>query len=210
MKPQRSGGSLPKLVAAPESVKLPKFGGSSPDIRGVGVAKTLRRGGSAESLVLAAGRKGTEAPVPPFTGLAAKRRERSLDGKTPKPLKVPALELVPPGMDEKEAGERFGVKLPKFGGVSVKEKRGGEQGDPGRNVNGEAQAKLWRWVPKVGFAPPEPTKARPKVGSPPKPRFPDVEICAEVPVSPKLHLGGPGTPKFQLPKVVLSPQPCEW
>ncbi|XP_065511294.1 periaxin [Caloenas nicobarica] len=259
-RPPRSGGSLPKFLAGPESgagVKLPKFGGSSPDIRGGGSGtKTLRRGGSAESLVLAAvGRKVTEGPgatwlkakakgaqalTPQFTaGFAAKRRDRPLDGKMPKPLKVPALELAPPGMDEsgeKEAGQRFGVKLPKFGAglagsVKVKEKGGAEPGgDPVGCVNGEAQGKIWRWVPKVGFTPPEAPKARPKAGSPPvspktrpkvgvapqgsppKPRFPDVELCPDATVTtavtPKFHFGG--TPKFQLPKLVLSPQPCEW
>ncbi|XP_075346193.1 periaxin isoform X1 [Mycteria americana] len=151
--------SLPKLPAGPElggGVKLPKFGGSSPDIRIRADPKMMRRGGSTESLSFGmAGRKMLESPstirlklktrgatgdgevqplTPRFTvptvgfTMPVKQREDPVSQKIPKPtsmpaLKVPVLELAPPGMDGMEEttrkdmapGRQSRVKLPKFG-----------------------------------------------------------------------------------------------
>ncbi|KAM6032844.1 periaxin [Theristicus caerulescens] len=282
--------SLPKLPAGPElggGVKLPKFGGSSPDIRSGGDPKMMRRGGSAESLsVGTAGRKMPESPsairlklkprgatgdggaqplAPQFTVPAVgftvpvKQAEDPVSQKIPKPtgvlaLKVPVLELAPPGMDGMEEttrkdmapGRRSRVKLPKFSTgfagsgsegegrmsgvkkavlVLVKPKEKGEDNrvvDPHPHVNEEAEGKTRRrlWVPRVGFSsggsPPEPPITQPKGG---KMRLPNVELSPGDPsqwpvmteVTPRFNLGafgGLGTPKFQLPKLVLSPQPC--
>ncbi|XP_075594689.1 periaxin [Balearica regulorum gibbericeps] len=286
--------SLPKLPAGPElggGVKLPKFGGSSPDIRIGGDPKMMRRGGSAESLSIGtAGRKMPESPgtiwlklktkgamgdegaqalTPRFTVPAVgftvpvKEPEDPRSGKIPKPtgvsaLKVPVLELAPPGMDGMEETTRKDtalarqsrVKLPKFGTglagsglegegrmrmgsvkkavlVLVKPKEKGEDNrvvDPHPHINGEAEGKARRrrWVPRVGFSPggspPEPPTTQPKGG---KMRLPNVELSPGNPefnqrpvmmeVTPRFNLGGfggEGTPKFQLPKLALSPQPC--
>ncbi|XP_069631591.1 periaxin-like [Haliaeetus albicilla] len=150
--------SLPKLPAGPElggGVKLPKFGGSSPDIHIRGDPKMMRRGGSAESLSIGmAGRKMPESPstiwlklktrgamadgeVQPLTPrfsvpavgftMPVKQPEDPVSQKILKPtsvpvLKVPVLELAPPGMDGMEEttrkdgapGRQSRVKLPKF------------------------------------------------------------------------------------------------
>ncbi|XP_009471937.1 PREDICTED: periaxin [Nipponia nippon] len=284
--------SLPKLPAGPElgrGVKLPKFGGSSPDIRIGGDPKMMRRGGSAESLSIGtAGRKMPESPstirlklktrgamgdggaqplTPQFTipavgfTVPVKQAEDPVTQKIPKPtgvlaLKVPVLELAPPGMDGMEEttrkdmapGRRSRVKLPKFGTgsagsrlegegrmsgvkkavlVLVKPKEKGEDNrvvDPHPHVSEEVEGKTRRrlWVPRVGFSPggspPEPPITQPKGG---KMRLPNVELSPGNPefnqwpvmteVSPRFNLGafgGLGTPKFQLPKLALSPQPC--
>ncbi|XP_040434190.1 periaxin [Falco naumanni] len=151
--------SLPKLPTGSElgrGLKLPKFGGSSPDIRTGGDSKIMRRGGSAESLSIGtAGRKMLESPgtiwlklktkggmgdggvqpvTPRFTiptvgfTVPVKQPEHPASQKIPKPtsmpaLKVPVLELAPPGMEEVEEtarkdmtpGRWSRVKLPKFG-----------------------------------------------------------------------------------------------
>ncbi|XP_042661235.1 periaxin [Tyto alba] len=150
--------SLPKLPSGPELggwVKLPKFGGSSPDIRIGGVPKMMRRGGSAESLSIGmGGRKMLESPSmmqlklktrgtmddgggQPLTSrftipavgftMPVKQPEGPVSWKIPKPsgvpaLKVPVLELAPPGVDGMEEttrkdtapGHWSRVKLPKF------------------------------------------------------------------------------------------------
>ena len=286
--------SLPKLPAGWElggGVKLPKFGGSSPDIRMGGGPNMIRRGGSAESLSIGtAGRKMPESPgtiwlklktrgamgdgraqplTPRFTvpavgfTMPVKQPEDPASRKIPKPtsmpvLKVPVLELAPPGMDGVEEttrkdtapGRQSRVKLPKFGAgfarsglegegrmrmgsmkkavlVLVKPKEKGEDNrvvDPHPHINGEAEGKARRrrWVPRVGFSPggslPEPPITQPKAG---KMRLPNVELSPGDPefnprpamteVTPRFNLGGvrgEGTPKFQLPKLALSPQPC--
>ena len=283
--------SLPKLPVRPElggGVKLPKFGGSSPDIRTGGDTKMIRRGGSAESLNIGvAGRKmhepsviqlklktrglmddgGPQPLTPWFTvpavgfAIPVKQPEAPVSQKMPKPtgmpaLKVPVLELAPPGMDGMEEttrkdtapGRRSRVKLPKFGAgfsrsglegegrmrmggvketVLVKPKEKGENNqvvDTLPHVNGEAEGKARRrrWVPRVGFSPegspPEPPITQPKEG---KMRLPGVELSRRDPelnqlsamteVTSRFTLGGfrgEGTPKFQLPKLTLSPQPC--
>ncbi|XP_049652130.1 periaxin [Accipiter gentilis] len=284
--------SLPKLPAGPELggvVKLPKFGGSSPDIRIGGDPKMMRRGGSAESLSIGtAGRKMPESPgtfllklktrgatgdggVQPLTPrfsvpavgftMPVKQPEEPVSRKIPKPtsvpaLKVPMLELAPPGMDGMEEttrkdgapGRQSRVKLPKFSAgfagsglegegrtrmgsmkkavlVLVKPKEKGEDNrvvDPHPHVNGEAEGKARRrrWMPRVGFSPggspPEPPITQPKVG---KMRLPNMERSPGDPefnrmmteVTPRFNLGGfrgEGTPKFHLPKVALTPQPC--
>lgn len=284
--------SLPKLPAGPElgrGVKLPKFGGSSPDLRVGWDPKVMRRGGSAESLSAgAAGRKRLESPsmiqwklktggaggeegaqapwfaVPAVGFTVPVKQAEPGSQKIPKAtsvpaLKVPALELAPPGMDGLEETGRKAtaqgrlprVKLPKFGAgfagsrlesegrmmrlggvkkavlVLVKPKEKGEDNqvvDPHAHVNEEEEAKAprWRWVPRVGFspggAPPEPSLTQPKAG---KMQLPTVELATGAPefnkrpvmmeVSPPFNLGGfggSGTPKFQLPKLVLSPQLC--
>ncbi|PKU28526.1 hypothetical protein llap_21168 [Limosa lapponica baueri] len=112
--------------------------------------------------------------------------------------------------------------------VLVKPKEKGEDSrvvDPHPHVNGEAEGKARRrrWVPRVGFSPggspPEPPRPpQPKGG---RMQFPDVELCpgnpqfhqqpAATEITPCFNLGGfggEGTPKFQLPKLELSPQPC--
>ncbi|KAM9589185.1 periaxin isoform 2-T2 [Morphnus guianensis] len=286
--------SLPKLPAGPELggvVKLPKFGGSSPDIRTGGDPKMMRRGGSAESLSIGtAGRKMPESPgtillklktrgamadggVQPSTPrfsvpavgftMPVKQPEEPVSRKIPKPtsvpaLKVPMLELAPPGMDGMEEttrkdgapGRQSRVKLPKFSAgfagsglegegrmrmgsvkkavlVLVKPKEKGEDNrvvDPHPHVNGEAEGKARRrrWMPRVGFSPggspPEPPITQPKVGkmrlpnmerSPGDPEFSQRPVMTEV--TPRFNLGGfrgEGTPKFQLPKLALTPQPC--
>ncbi|XP_053824500.1 periaxin [Vidua chalybeata] len=144
---------------------LPKFGGSSPDLRPGGVPKAPpKRGGSAESLILgwtAPERAGTlrsrpksrGASAPPWppripipaVGFAlpgpepAPAPERPEARRAPEPpaLKVPVLELAPPGLDgtSEPPGRRFGVKLPKFGagssgsaaGASGRMRRGGSK-----------------------------------------------------------------------------------
>lgn len=283
--------SLPKLPTVPElggGVKLPKFGGSSPDIRVGGDPKMMRRGGSAESLSIGtAGRKMPESPgtfwlklktrgamgdggaqalTPRFTvpdmGFTMPVKQ-PVSRKIPKPtgmsaLKVPVLELAPPGVDGMEEttrkdtapGHQARVKLPKFGAgfagsglegegrmrmggvkkavlVLVKPKEKGEDNqvvDPQPHVNGEAEGKVRRrrWVPRVGFSPggspPEPPLTQLKGG---KIRLPNIELSPGDPefnqqpvmteVTPRFNLGGlrgSGTPKFQLPKLALSPQPC--
>ncbi|XP_059728553.1 nascent polypeptide-associated complex subunit alpha, muscle-specific form-like [Haemorhous mexicanus] len=233
---------------------LPKFGGSSPDLRPGGVPKAPpKRGGSAESLIL-----GWTAPEPPGT-LRSRPKSRgasappwppripipavgfALPGAEPGPaperpearrapeppvLKVPVLELAPPGLDgtSEPPGRRFGVKLPKFGagssrsgaGSSGRMRRGGskpvpEEGGAPRDGNPRRR----RWVPRVGFTPGGASPEPPKLG---RMRFPDVELCPGDPqipgiggISSRCDPGGlraEGTPKFQLPQLVLSPQIC--
>uniref|UniRef100_A0A8B9Z840 Protein kinase domain-containing protein n=1 Tax=Buteo japonicus TaxID=224669 RepID=A0A8B9Z840_9AVES len=110
--------------------------------------------------------------------------------------------------------------------VLVKPKEKGEDNrvvDPHPHVNGEAEGKARRrrWMPRVGFSPggspPEPPITQPKVG---KMRLPNMERSPGDPefnrvmteVTPRFNLGGfrgEGTPKFQLPKVALTPQALE-
>ncbi|XP_068280967.1 periaxin [Nyctibius grandis] len=285
--------SLPKLPAGPElggGMKLPKFGGSSPDIRIGGDPKMMKRGGSAESLSIGtAGRKTPESPgtirlklktrgatgdggaqplTPRFTvpdvgfTVPVKQPEDPASRKILKPtgvpaLKVPVLELAPPGIDGMEEttrkdtapGRQSRVKLPKFGAgfarsglegegrmrmggmkkavlvlVKPKEKEDNRVVDPHPHVNGEAEGKTQRrrWVPRVGFSPggslPQPPITQPKAG---KMQLPNVTLSPGDPksnqrpgvteVTPRFNsggFGGSGTPKFQLPKLALSPQPC--
>ncbi|XP_074387909.1 uncharacterized protein LOC141726760 [Zonotrichia albicollis] len=235
---------------------LPKFGGSSPDLRPGGVPKAPpKRGGSAESLILGwtapeppgslrAKPKSRGAPAPPWppripipaVGFAlpgaqpAPAPERPEPRRAPEPpvLKVPVLELAPPGLDgaSEQPGRRFGVKLPKFGagssgsgaGSSARMRRGGskavpEEGGAARDGNPRRR----RWVPRGGFRPPRgPLRSPPNWGGC---GSPDVELCPGDPQIP-LAIGGissrcdpgglrpEGTPKFQLPQLVLSPQIC--
>ncbi|XP_031983266.1 collagen alpha-1(I) chain-like [Corvus moneduloides] len=235
---------------------LPKFGGSSPDLRPGGVPKAPpKRGGSAESLIL-----GWTAPEPPATlrprpksrgvsappwppriaipavgfALPGQAPERPGGRGAPEPpaLKVPVLELAPPGSEgtSEPPARRFGVKLPKFGagsagsgsGSSGRMRMGGskpspEEGGAPRDGNPRpGGARRRRWVPRVGFTPGGASPEPPKVG---RMRFPDVELCPGDPqiagiggISSRCDAGGPrggeGSPKFQLPQLVLSPQIC--
>lgn len=202
---------------------LPKFGGSSPDLRPGGVPKTApKRGGSAESLIL-----GWTAPEP-LGSLRAKPKSRGASTPAPRisipavgfenrrapELKVPLLELAPPGLDgsSEPPGRRFGVKLPKFGvgcsGRGVRMRMGGSKRSPEER---ERNPRRRRWVPRVGFTPGGASPEPPKFG---RIRFPDVELCPGDPQIPGTAgvssggLRGEGTPKFQLPQLVLSPQIC--
>ncbi|CAM9134187.1 unnamed protein product [Bubo scandiacus] len=108
--------------------------------------------------------------------------------------------------------------------VKPKEKEDNRMVDAHPHVNGEAEGKTRRrrWVPRVGFSPggsaPEPPTTQPKEG---KIQLPSVELSPGDPefnqrpamtqFTPHFSLGafrGEGTPKFQLPKLTLSPQPC--
>uniref|UniRef100_A0A8D0KTR8 Protein kinase domain-containing protein n=1 Tax=Strix occidentalis caurina TaxID=311401 RepID=A0A8D0KTR8_STROC len=108
--------------------------------------------------------------------------------------------------------------------VKPKEKEDNRVVDAHPHVNGEAEGKTRRrrWVPRVGFSPggctSEPPITQPKEG---KIQLPSVELSPGDPefnqwpvmtqFTPHFSLGafrGEGTPKFQLPKLTLSPQPC--
>lgn len=204
---------------------LPKFGGSSPDLRSGGIPKTPpKRGGSAESLILTwgapqhPGPKARGGSVPPWSPrIPIPAVGFALPGERPKipeapGLKVPLLELAPPGLDASSdpSGRRFGVKLPKFGAASSgRMRRGSSKGAPEESeAPRDGNPRRRRWVPRVGFAPPpEP----PKLG---RIRFPEVELCPgdpQIPGTggiPSRCQQGEGTPKFQLPQLVLSPQIC--
>ncbi|KAM6360716.1 periaxin [Pluvialis apricaria] len=259
----RIGGD-PKLMRrgeSAESLSIGMAGRKIPESPGTIRLKLKTRG--------VMGDRGAQPLTPRFTipavgfTMPVTPPEKPVSQKIPKPtgmpaLKVPVLELAPPGMDEMEEttrkdmtpGRPSRVKLPKFSTgfsgsrlegegrmrmgsvkkavlVLVKAKEKGEDSrvvDPHLHINGEAEGKArrWQWVPRVGFSPGgsplEPPITQPKAG---KMQLPDVELSPGDPefkeqpamtqVTPCFNLGGfrgEGTPKFQLPKVALSPQPC--
>lgn len=256
----RIGGD-PKLMRSgesAESLSIGMAGRKIPESPSMIRSKLKTRGGM--------GDRGPQPLTPRFTvpavgfTMPVTQLEDPVSQKIPKPtsmptLKVPVLELAPPGMEETTKkdmapGRPSRVKLPKFSTgfsgsglegegkmrmgsvkkavlVLVKPKEKGEDSrvvDPHPHINGEAEGKArrWQWVPRVGFSPGgsplEPPIIQPKEG---KMQLPNVELCPGEPefnqqpamtqVTPRFNLGGlrgEGTPKFQLPKLALSPQPC--